>query len=93
MKTQTTTSKTNREDTMTTTKINDKNGGTYSLDLDNLTVLEYADGKTYDLNPTDEPCEGLLGLWYLIRQLWEMRGEYSADTMEALHQQMPNLAN
>ena len=73
----------------TTKTINDKNGGTYSLDLDNLTVLEHADGTTSDCNPTSEPCENLLALWYLIRQLWEMRGEYSADTMEALHGQLP----
>ena len=74
--------------------ITDKNGYSYSLDLVHLTVIEHdEDGRTDDLNPTDEPCDGLLGLWYLIRQLWEMRDAYSADTMEALHQQMPTMAN
>jgi len=69
--------------------ITDKNGSAYRLDMDRLTVIEIRDRQELDCNPTDEPCETPLGLWYLIRGLWEMRGEFTADTMSALHMQLP----
>jgi hypothetical protein len=78
-------------ETMKATK--DKNGSAYSLDMDNFTVIEHVGGTTHDCNHGGCRCESLMDLWTLIRHLWEMQGEYSADTMEALHTQMPTFAN